>query len=241
MLSPILGIPRQCVGHRGTRPLKLGPGLLSADHPLLELIRARCTAESFEAGRELSEETIRALVADATCAPSSFNLQHWRFVAVRRAEDRDKLCAAAFGQQQVKDAAVTFIVLGDLRATERLPQILDPAVARGALPEAKAAAWVRMAREIYADPTTARDEAIRSASLAAMTLMLAARARGLASAALSGFDPARVMREFGIGERYLPVMLLSIGPATGPASSRMPRLEVDEVLEFDRWSATPRE
>ena len=163
---------------------------MSPMHPFLELIRQRTSVETFDS-RPIDEETIRALVEDAACAPSSFNIQHWRFVAVRSEEDRERLCRAAFDQQQVRIAPVTFIVLGDLKGLEKLPRINREAVETGALPEAKASAWERLAADIYADPRVARDEALRSASLASMTLMLAAEARGLASGALSGFDVDR--------------------------------------------------
>jgi nitroreductase len=213
---------------------------LGEDHPILELIRRRTTPERFDPERGLDEGQIRGLVRDAVCAPSSFNIQHWRFVAVRRAADKERLATAAYGQRQVKEAAVTFIVLGDTRGVERLPVIMDAAVESDALPEGKASAWVRMANELYADPAIARDEAIRSASLAAMTLMLAAEARGLHTGALSGFDPERVKREFGIEDRYVPVMLLAVGHAAGSARARMPRLELSHVLRFDRWTASRR-
>ncbi len=203
-------------------------------HPVLELIRNRITVERFDTSRDLDEDEIRTLIDDATHAPSSFNIQHWRFVAVRNREDKQRLQAAAYGQRQVAEAAVTFIILADLRGMEKLREIVDLAVARGALPEAKAAAWVRMAGELYADEQSARDEALRSASLAAMLLMLAAQARGLASGALSGFDPGRVKRDFDIDDRYLPVMLLAVGHAAATSPARQPRLPVDTVLAFDR-------
>ena len=120
-------------------------------HPFLEMIRRRTSVERFDPARALDEDRIRQLVAEATLAPSSFNIQHWRFVAVRRAEDKRRLCEAAFGQAQVAEAAVTFVVLGDLRGVELLPDLMELAVARGAMPEGKAAAWVRMAKQIYAD------------------------------------------------------------------------------------------
>ncbi len=91
-----------------------------------------------------------------------------------------------------------------------------------------------MARQIYADPEMARDEAMRSGCLAAMTMMLAAEARGLASGALSGFDAERVKKEFELDDRYVPVMLLAVGFPAGDASPRQPRMSVDEVLAFDR-------
>jgi nitroreductase len=204
-------------------------------HPVLELIHRRSTVELFDPARPVDDATIVDLVADATRAPSSFNLQHWRFVAVRRPEDRERLEAIAFGQKQVGSAPVTLVVLADLAAVEMLPEILEVAVERGAMATGKAAAWIRMAREIYADPIVARDEAVRSASLAAMTLMLAAEARGLATGALSGFDHARLRAAFDIGPRYLPVMLVTVGYAVAKVESRMPRLKVEQVLAFDRW------
>lgn len=87
---------------------------------------------------------------------------------------------------------------------------------------------------MYADERMARDEAIRSASLAAMTLMLAAEDRGLASGPMIGFDPEGVKREFGIPDRYVPVMLITVGPAALGNWPRKPRLTPAEVLSFGR-------
>ena len=153
---------------------------------------------------------------------------------MRSDEDRERLCRAAFDQQQVRIAPVTFIVLGDLKGLEKLPRINREAVETGALPESKASAWERLAADIYADPRVARDEALRSASLASMTLMLAAEARGLASGALSGFDVDRVCADFEIEPRHLPVMLIAVGCPAKIDRRQQPRLGVDEILSFDR-------
>jgi nitroreductase len=130
---------------------------------------------------------------------------------------------------------VTFIVLGDLRGYEKLPQILKPLIDDGVMDKATADGWTRSAASSYgANEQFARDEAIRSASFAAMTLMIAAQAKGLASGPMIGFDPAGVKREFNISDRYVPVMLLTVGyPATGNWP-RKPRLGVEEVLAFNK-------
>jgi nitroreductase len=203
---------------------------------IARLIRRRISGEKFDPEHVLTDEEIRSLAEVGGESPSSFHLQHWRFVAVREREDKERLCRASFGQHQVADAAVTFIVLGDLRATEHLPEIMDLTVARGAIPPGKAAAWIDNARKIYSDPRVARDEAIRSGSLAAMLMILEAEERGLATCPISGFDPPTVMREFGIPDRYVPVMLLAVGRAAQTPVPRKPRLPVEELLRFDRWS-----
>jgi nitroreductase len=79
-----------------------------------EAITARTSASSYDASRQLSEFEIAELVGLATQAPSAFNLQNWRFIAVHSAGAKERLLPLAFGQPKVVDAAVTFIVCGTL-------------------------------------------------------------------------------------------------------------------------------
>jgi nitroreductase len=201
----------------------------------IELIKQRISTNKFDASRTLSEAEIEELVAYATEAPSAYNIQNWRFVAVTNPEDKARLKSVAYNQQKVADASVTFIVLGDLRGYEKLPQILKPMVDSGLMDQAMADGWTKSAASSYgASEQFARDEAIRSASFAAMTLMIAAQAKGLATGPMIGFDPEGVKREFNITDRYVPVMLLTVGyPARGNWP-RKPRLGVEEVLAFNK-------
>ena len=96
-----------------------------------------------------------------------------------------------------------------------------------------------MANQMYANPASQRNEAIRSASLAAMTLMLAAEAHGLVSGPMIGFDPEGVQREFQIPERYLPVMLVAVGHPAPGNWPRKPRLPLGEVLAYGMGAFLP--
>lgn len=200
----------------------------------LEVIKHRISANKFDTLRTLSEAEIKELVAYATEAPSAYNIQNWRFVAVTTPEAKERLKALAYNQQKVVDAAVTFIVLGDLRGHEKLPEILKPLVDGGAMKQEAVEGWVKSATAAYSGSEQfARDEAIRSAAFAAMTLMIAAEAKGLATGPMIGFDPAGVKREFNIPDRYVPMMLLTVGYAAPGNWPRKPRLGVDEVLAFN--------
>lgn len=201
----------------------------------IELIKQRISTNKFDTSRTLSEAQIKELVSYATEAPSAYNIQNWRFVAVTDPEDKARLKAVAYNQQKVVDASVTFIVLGDLRGYEKLPRILGPMVDGGLMDQAMADRWAQSAASSYgADEQFARDEAIRSASFAAMTLMIAAQAKGLSTGPMIGFDPAGVKREFNITDRYVPVMLLTVGYPAHGNWPRKPRLGVEEVLAFNK-------
>ena len=68
---------------------------------------------------------------------------------------------------------MTSIVLSLLNPKLRLPAALAPALEMGILDQATVDTWVGMANSMYgSDADMQRDEAIRFASMAAMTLML---------------------------------------------------------------------
>ncbi|PAU51160.1 nitroreductase family protein [Pseudomonas sp. PIC25] len=203
------------------------------DNPIRTLIESRISANYYDTRRDVPEALIEELVRLATRAPSAFNFQNWKFIAVRSTEAKQRLKTVAFGQQKVVDAPVTFIICGTLAAHERLPEVLRPSLEAGILDRSVFDGWVAMAARSHSDnPTLQRDEAIRSASLAAMTLMLAAEGMGLSSGSMSGFDPAGVAREFQLAETEIPVLLVTVGyPAPGNWPQK-PRLPLRDVLEF---------
>lgn len=196
----------------------------------IAIIHERTSVNHFDPGKSISEDEIRQLIADATEAPSSFDIQHWRFIAVTDPEKKKLLQAAAHNQPKVGQASATIIVLGDLRGYEKLENILQ----RSPNTQAAAAASGQRAAQAYShNPQFQRDEAIRSGALAAMTFMIAAQARGYVTGPMIGFDPEQVKKLFSISDRYVPVMLITLGyPALGNAA-RKPRLAVDEVLAFN--------
>src|SRR5919108_648743 len=130
----------------------------------LKLLKERISTNLYDKSRRLSEAEIRELVSYAIESPSSYNIQHWRFVAVTKPEDKTRLKAVAYNQQKVEDAAVTFIVLGDLRGYEKLGEILSRSVEAGILDQKVAEPGAESATTVYSsNEGFARDEAIRSA------------------------------------------------------------------------------
>lgn len=201
------------------------------NHPALDAITQRVSANHFDPAFSIDDPTIRDLIAYASEAPSAYNLQNWRFIAVRSPQRKQDLMALAYGQEKVADAAVTFIVCGILEPHLGIRTAMqgfheDGHIDRGFLEE-----WVDEATSAYQDqPGMQRDEAIRSASLAAMNLMIAAQAMGLASGPMIGFDAEAVRADFGLAPTEIPVMLVAVGRAAPGNWPRKRRRSVDQVL-----------
>lgn len=202
-------------------------------NPIQRALETRVSINRFQSGRPLSAETVAALVDQATRAPSAYNLQNWRFIAVCSDGAKARLRDCAYGQPKVAEASVAFILCGTLAAHTGLAAVLAPSVQAGIMAGRVAEAWVAQARAAHEhDPVLQRDEAIRSASLAAMSLVLAAQGTGLGSCILGGFDAAALHREFGLGADEIPVALVTVGyPADGNWPQK-PRRPVPDVLSF---------
>ncbi len=148
---------------------------------MLALIEQRVSANRFDASHVLPDTVIGELVHLATRAPTAYHLQNWRFVAVKTPEAKATLRALAYDQAKVSDAAVTFIVCGQLPDALRIHERLSPFVESGHMTAQTSSSWQDGARAKYANPRDARDEAVRSASLGAATLIYAAEAMGFVS------------------------------------------------------------
>lgn len=203
----------------------------------LDSIKHRVSANAFDSSKPLSKAEIEELVSYALEAPSSFDIQHTRFIAVVDQAQKEKLKALSWNQAKVADAAVTFIILGDTLGHEKLPDLLARAVKAGVFEQGVADYLVNGAAGFYSNygnTQLVRDEVIRSASFAAMNLMLAADAKGLVSGPMIGFDSAGVQKAFNIPARYVPVLTLAVGYAKESGNwPRKPRLTVAETLAYD--------
>lgn len=201
-------------------------------HEILTLIETRFSANLFDASQGVSDQEIETMVGYAIRAPTAYNLQNWRFVAVRSPDAKVRLRAVAHDQPKVTDAAVAFIIIGILPDPDAVVTRLAPAVDAAIMSRDMAERWRDGARTLYADPAIARDEAVRSATFGAATLMFAASALGFASGPMVGFDAAGVRRDFDLADDELPVMLLAVGRAWPGNWPQKPRRPLGEVLEW---------
>ncbi len=201
------------------------------DNSVVAAIEDRRTTVLFDTSRDISDEQVSELVRLATRAPTAFNLQNWRFIAVRTPDAKARLRAVAWDQVKITDAPVTFIIAGQLADENTLPARLKPAVDAGIMPAQMVQGWVGGAASLYAgQPWRQRDEAVRSASFAAATMFYAAHGMGLGCGPMIGFDPDGVSREFGLASDEIPVVLVSVGFGTPANWPQKPRRPVSYVL-----------
>ena len=203
-------------------------------NPMTRLLESRASITRYQTDLPVSDAQVEELVRCATLAPSAYNLQNWQFIAVRSDTAKNQLQQIAYGQPQVSDAPVTFVVCGTLEAHKGLAESLQPSVDAGIINENLQNSWVSAATMSHQNNAQLqRDEAFRSASLAAMTLMLAAQGMGLATGAMSGFDTELLSDTFELSPEEVPVMLITAGypkENNWPQKRRKPLSDVMRTL-----------
>ena len=197
-----------------------------------DAIRQRRAVKHFDPDHRMTAEEIAQLMDLAIQAPTSFNMQHWRFVLVEDPELRKEIRAAAVDQAQVTEASLLFVLCADVKAWEKEPQRYwrnAPKAAQDVL-----VPWMKPFYE--GKDELQRDEAMRSVGIVAQTMMLAAKAMGYDSCPMIGFDPEQVAQLIHLPDDHPVGILLVVGKATQPAWPKPGQLALEEVLIKNRFA-----
>lgn len=195
-----------------------------------QVMEARHSVRKYDSSVVIPQEELDDILRLAAKAPSSWNLQHWRFLVVTDQAVKEKLLPIANGQQQVVDASATIIILGDLEADKSARPIYEAAVANGYMDERVRDIMIGQIEGAYkTNPQFARDEAIRNSSYAAMQLMLAAKAKGYDTCPMGGYNRDALIEALNIPPRYLPTLIISLGKASVEAYPSA-RFGLDELV-----------
>ncbi len=198
---------------------------------VLEAIETRRSTRHFDPNHRMSDAEIDTLMYYIRCAPTAFNIQNWRFVAVQDAELRAEIRQAAWDQPQITEASLVLVFCLDLKSWAKSPQYYW----RHA-PQAVAESMVRRIEHFYRDDEQLqRDEGMRSCGIAAQTAMLAAKGLGYDSCAMDGFDFKRVGHLINLPPDHRISLIVTVGKALNPPYPRSGPVANEEVFVRDTF------
>ena len=198
---------------------------------VFEAIRTRRAVKHFDPNHELTEEEITQLLDAAMQAPTSFNIQHWRFVVVRDTELRKQIRAVGNDQAQMTDASLLIVMTADVDAWKKEPQRYwrnAPAEVAELLVN-----WMGPFHE--GKPQLQRDEAQRSIGMAMQTIMLAAQGMGYDSCPMIGFDHEAVAKLIRLPADHCIGPMVAVGKRTKDVWPKPGQLPLSEVMIVDRF------
>jgi 3-hydroxypropanoate dehydrogenase len=184
----------------------------------LDIIFRSARTHNGWADTPVSEAQIQALYDLVRMGPTSANCSPARFVFVHSAAAKARLAACVMdsNKSKVETAPVTVIVGQEAKFYDKIPQLFphNPG-----------------ARDWFAhDDALAHATMVRNATLQGAYLIIAARALGLDTGPMSGFDPQAVNAAFFEGTSVTANFICAIGMGTDEnLFPRSPRLSFDEA------------
>jgi len=192
-----------------------------------DAIYKRRAIKHYDPQHKLSPEEETKLLEAAIQAPTSFNIQHWRFVIVRDPDLRKKI-RTEFGndQAQMTDASLLILMTADTKAWQKnperywqnAPKEVNELLVNWMKPFHERREWLQ------------RDEAQRSIGMAMQTLMLAAKAMGYESCPMIGFDIEKVAELINLPDDHVMGAMVAIGKGTKDPWPKPGQLPLSELV-----------
>lgn len=175
------------------------------------------------------------ILKDATRAPSSMNMQPWRFVIVDSVQGKEKLRSVLYGNQlQLETSSAMICIFTDLKKYTYAEKIYQQAVNQGLMPEEVKERQLRNISNMVdsLDEHQVHLGGLIDSGLVAMQLMLVAKNYGYDTCPIGGFNHESIAETLGLDpKRYKPVMIVSIGKADEKGYDSV-RLDIKDITTF---------
>jgi nitroreductase len=202
----------------------------------LRLVSGRRATPAFSPTSAVPDGDLAIILKAGLDAPSSYNLQPWRFVVVRDIGQRRKLRIAAMNQEQVEQAPVVIVACGDTTGwREDLESIIRIGRDHGFCDQTRIdRKRTNVTRDIGSHPDMAQ-WVTKQTMIAATTMMWMAEALGYDTGPMEGFDEDQVRRVLDIPDHVCVLFLLAVGRLEGEDGKHPGRLPQSRTLFGERY------
>jgi nitroreductase len=202
---------------------------------LSEIVRERRSTPAFS-DAPVHDEDLETIIRVGLEAPSSYNMQPWRFVVVRDPEQRRRLRVAALGQGAVEQAPVVIVACGDTQGwRDDLEEVLLIGRRRGF----DVAAHIERKRQNVTKDLESHPNismwVTKQTMIAATTMMWMAEALGYDTGPMEGFDEDQVREVLGIPAHVRVIVMLAVGHLQGEDSPYPGRFPASRTVFADRY------
>ena len=138
-----------------------------------DIVYNRRSIRNFDPSVKIPREELLEILDKTVTAPSSVNMQPWRFVVVESEEGKEKLTPfVSYNVVQNETSSAMVLIFADLKSQERAEDIYGKAVAQGKMPEEVKEKQLSSIVPMYENaPRDVMNEIVHiDASLAAMQL-----------------------------------------------------------------------
>lgn len=213
---------------------------MKTEKRLSEIVHERRATPAFSHA-PMRDEDLETILRAGLEAPSSYNMQPWRFVVVRDPEQRRRLRVAALGQEAVEQAPTVIVACGD---TAGWRDDLEEVVRIGRDRGFNVASHIERKRQnVTKDLGSHSDLSMwvtKQTMIAITTMMWMAEALGYDTSPMEGFDEDQVRDVLGIPGHVRVVVMLAMGHLQGEDGHYPGRLPASRTVFADQYGRPAR-
>jgi nitroreductase len=185
------------------------------ERTLSQILRERRATPSFD-GSPIADADLEKILSAGIQAPSSYNLQPWRFVVVRSDEGKRRLRAACYNQGKVEEASAVIVVCGDADGWRNgdLEEMVKLGREGGMSESYAEQAKVTIPHYLGNHPNLPM-WLNRQGMIAFTHMMLMAESLGFDTAPMEGFEEQKLKESLKLPLSYLVVAVLAVGRLKG--------------------------
>jgi len=200
---------------------------------LNKVMHKRKSVRKYDANYKIPQAELKELLTEATTAPSSSNLQPWRFLVIQDATVKKELRQIANNQEQIETASAIIAVLGDTEMYKNVEEIYTKNFEQGYMDEATKNSMIENSLKLYPNlpKEILKNIATFDAGLISMQIMLLAKDMGYDTVTMGGFNKEAFAKHFELADHLVPIVLIAIGKAAAPAYGSS-RLALNDIAKF---------
>lgn len=200
---------------------------------LNKVMHKRKSVRKYDANYKIPQAELKELLTEATTAPSSSNLQPWRFLVIQDATVKKELRQIANNQEQIETASAIIAVLGDTEMYKNVEEIYTKNFEQGYMDDATKNSMIENSLKLYPNlpKEILKNIATFDAGLISMQIMLLAKDMGYDTVTMGGFNKEAFAKHFELADHLVPIVLIAIGKAAVPAYGSS-RLALKDIVKF---------
>jgi nitroreductase len=202
---------------------------------LTQAIAERRATTSFD-GRPIPDADLKRILEAGLQAPSGYNMQPWRFIVVRSAEQLRRLRGASYNQAKVEEASAVIVACGDADGWRSgdLEEMLRMG-REGGMPENYAEQAKTTIPNYLSNHPNFSMWLNRHVMIAFTSMMMMAEVMGYDTAPMEGFEEEKVREVLRLPLSYSVVALLALGHLKGPEKFNGGRFSIARTVFAEEY------
>jgi len=198
---------------------------------LLDILYFRHACKLFDENKKISKDDLTFILETARLSPSSFGMEHWRFIVIKNQDLKETLRPMCWNQPQITtcDALVAIVAKHDFVSNRAYYEAMF--ARRGLAPDAMQV-YIQKYENYIKDLPSIKAWSQKQCYLAASNIMNYSAMIGIDSCPIEGFERENVEKALDIdSSKESIVLFVALGYRVNPQTPKY-RLPFDEVVEF---------